>query len=357
MILASATEARNLAARRKTNSLAQQQQAAASNKSKPSNLSLRKRTRALKKEKKQPIEAASVTNNKISDSAASSSIGGANLVLASFPQTGTATITHALVSNNVPVDEQQCAMTKTGWSDVRVRKELQAAATRSAVVQCDSTLYHFTSLARLQETTSKMLIGLDHPVRMIEGMYNQRVQETVAVAAQSSVPSFANLMKAGAKPWKGISLAAGQYELFLSQLGRAPLSMDELNALMDSPYELAVTPLVNADVFVYLKDQVVNEKKAGRAAQFRQTLADFLDLETSFRKFTEVDEAPIPTLDICKAEYAAIRATLVQQGAKTAAWLRGHFLPKVTLANKEHVSELLDTWSQDPCSTTTATKR
>ena len=57
------------------------------------------------------------------------------------------------------------------------------------------------------------------------------------------------------------------------------------------------------------------------------------------------------SISICDYKWASVRAKLVEQGARTAQWLKNEFIhsPDVVVANPEHFIETLDSWGVDPC--------
>ena len=110
-------------------------------------------------------------------------------------------------------------------------------------------------------------------------------------------------------------------------------------------------------MFFYSIEQL-QDRNESRSETFRNTLQDFLGLtmpipmfghaninrDSKRRRFREL-------IDICEDRYAPIRWRLVQHGAETAQWMMNEFLtsPDVTVANHEHLKELLSGWGTDPC--------
>ena len=56
-------------------------------------------------------------------------------------------------------------------------------------------------------------------------------------------------------------------------------------------------------------------------------------------------------IDICEPIYDKIRKLMVQEGHKTAQWIRDYFLDGegVVVSQREHLEKILDTFSVDPC--------
>jgi hypothetical protein len=114
----------------------------------------------------------------------------------------------------------------------------------------------------------------------------------------------------------------------------------------------------NFTVFLFSMDQLEDTDQARNAMLFNK-MENFLGLSVPFAPFgVEIKSDPVgdgnsqaELIDICEPQYEAIRAILLANGAKTAAWLRDNFLqaPDVVVANPEHFVASIEAWGTDPC--------
>ena len=156
-------------------------------------------------------------------------------------------------------------------------------------------------------------------------------------------------------------MEAVRFEKFLQQLGKTHMTPDAFASLAETDtYELAVKPS-NFQIFLYEISQLEDTDEE-RSAVLRNELQTFLGLSTPVAPFGKEnvnhvgasDAAPKETISICDAQYAHIRATLLDNAVATVEWLSDHFLasPDVIVANPEHFRRILETWTDDPCQET-----
>jgi hypothetical protein len=205
------------------------------------------------------------------------------------------------------------------------------------------------------------VVGIRHPVHMIQSFYNYRVTEIYerGLLGTEDIPDFLDLVSGGYEPWKLVSMASVRYELFLQQLGKTvvtPEDFTELSTMTEFGYELAVKPS-NFTIFLYTIDQL-EDADSSRSEKLLADLQAYLGLESAISSIGHEnknhfigDAAHPESIVICEPQFADVRRELVQSGTRTANWLRNHFLqsPDVYVANLEHFLENLDTWSTDPC--------
>lgn len=170
------------------------------------------------------------------------------------------------------------------------------------------------------------------------------------------IPSVESLV--GSYEWKGVSTDAARFELWLMQLGKTNVTIDDLSQLAGRP-NMAIRPSP-FKIFLYSVEQLedTNEK---RAASFRNDMQKFLGIRNSLPPFGHENlnhfvgaKAHPETIDICRAQYSEIRKILVSQGLKTQEWIRNQLLesPDVTAGGASHFVDLLETWGTDPCTPT-----
>jgi len=286
---------------------------------------------------------------------------GFDFVIAGFPKCGTTTLlkafeSHAEVSMS---PREQCAIASPAMADFKVHQmldqtftELQGDNKRS--FKCPTTMYNYKSFSRLDghSPNSKLVVGMRHPVMMLQSFYNYRVNEIVERQLDEQIPTLEEVL-AGPMPWKGVSLASTQFDIFLQQLGKTAMSMDQLMTLMDHPYDVAVMP-TTFRVFLYTTDQLEDENET-RSAAFRGSMQSFLGLEAPIAPFGRENRvgstSHSQTVSICDEKWTSVRKVLVERGSHSAKWIREHFLQSadVSVANKDHFLESIETWGTDPC--------
>jgi hypothetical protein len=172
----------------------------------------------------------------------------------------------------------------------------------------------------------------------------------------------------GIQHWKGCSTAFAQYDLFLKQLAKVPLTMPETIEMSKSSisktspqrssknyWEKRVSPNP-FKIFLYASEQL-GDKNATRQEQFRKDLQDFLRLEAPIANF---DDAPkinsnhvtYPEyIDICDPKYTRIKEKLLEAGVRSKGWIMHKFFKSndVVVSDREYFIENIKTWSVDPC--------
>ena len=199
-----------------------------------------------------------------------------------------------------------------------------------------------------QDTDTKLLIGLRHPVSWFESYYNYRA----FVHNIENPPPTASLI--GYEDWMGVCTDTARFEEGILQLGNLPLRAED-EKWMEEHVHLKVnsggTPY---KVFLYLEEQL-GDDDTEQHKMFLAELSSFLELKKPFTIEHDVkreNDQSHKRYDICDAEHDAVREELVRNGKKTAEWFRsinwdeaeGYVLP-----NKEHFLSIIDTFGTDPC--------
>ena len=234
---------------------------------------------------------------------------------------------------------EQCAIASPLQADTRVHRLLDdtlATLTTDPSVKrsfkCPTAMYNYKSIARMEKHSpqTKFVVGMRHPVKMLQSFYNYRITEIKERGLDESIPSLDDVLSRD-KPWKGVSIHSTRFELFLMQMGKTDLDMDQLSDLLGMPYDLAIKP-TNFTVFLYTVDQLEDEDEV-RTESMRNKLQDYLGLRKPIQPFGHENKnhatsraAHQELVSICDDKWASVRSTLVEQGAKTARWLREHFI-------------------------------
>jgi hypothetical protein len=299
-----------------------------------------------------------------------------DFVVAGFPKSGTTTLLKAFGANPETdmVPEEQCAIAAPLQADDVVVGRLKTTLLGMETVKAESTwhkqgfkcptaIYNYKSIVRLEKHSpnARIIIGIRHPILMLESFYNYRVTELYerGLAGEEAIPSFSSLMDNFADPWKGVSIHSVRFEFFLQHLGKTALDQAQLQALIEfSKYghELAIKPS-NFTVFFYTVDQL-EDSDEDRSAMFRSALQQYLGLTMPLAPFGHenknhaVGSTGHPeTINICDDEFSALRDNVLQYAQQTASWIQNHFSKSrdVVVANREHFLESLSKWEIDPC--------
>jgi hypothetical protein len=299
-----------------------------------------------------------------------------DFIVGGFPKCGTTTLLKAFGANPETdmVPEEQCAIAALLQTDDVVVSRLKTTLLGMETVKatstwqkqgfkCPTAIYSYKSIVRLEKHSpnARIIIGIRHPILMLESFYNYRVTELYerGLAGEEEVPFFLSLMDNFAEPWKGVSIHSVRFEFFLQQLGKTALDQAQLQALTDFSHyghELAVKPS-NFTIFCYTVDQL-EDTDEDRSALFRNTLQEYLGLTKPLPPFGHENKNHAvgmtghpETINICDDEFSTIRANVLQYARQTASWIQHHFIKArdVVVANREHFLESLHQWEIDPC--------
>ena len=296
---------------------------------------------------------------------------GFDFVVAGFPKCGTTTLLKAFEAHEETdmAASEQCAIASPLQADARVHKlldgTLNALSSRPQMkrsFKCPTAMYNYKSIARMEKHSpnAKFVIGMRHPVKMLQSFYNYRITEIKERGLDEAIPSLEKVL-ANDMPWKGVSMQSTRFELFLMQLGKTDVSAEHLTDLTRTNYDLAIKP-TTFSVFLYTVDQLEDANEQ-RNHELRRHMQEYLDLKKPIEPFGHENTnhhvgkaAHAESISICDNKWATVRAQLIEQGAKTAEWIRDHFIHSedVQVANQEHFLETLQSWGSDPCAAITS---
>jgi hypothetical protein len=314
-----------------------------------------------------------------------------DFLVAGFPKCGTTSLLYSLTAHpEIAIDRaEHCAIAfDKGYSESVVaqmfRNDMQALEKTDAIVnqansanqanskvtgiKCPDALYKDRAIRRLVDwqkpnaasrktiTSTRLIIGLRHPVWQMQSYYNYRVTEMYDKKVWWKIfRSLPDILEGRTKPWKGMSPYSVRYELFLQQLDKVNLTATELADFQQYP-ELSVQPNPFR-VFVYALEQL-EDADVDRNAIFRRDLADFLHLEQSLPEvghenrnhFTGAAAHP-ETIDICESSFQRVRQQMVNDATVSAQWIWERFInaADVTVSNRDHFLAALEGWKKDPC--------
>jgi hypothetical protein len=294
-----------------------------------------------------------------------------DFIIAGFPKCGTTTLLYALRAHeNTDISSsERCAVANTGLSDDQALEVLNDAAAELSSsphikrgIKCPTILRSYKTIARIEEhsPSAKFVVGLRHPIEMLESFYNYRVTESYNNKLQEPIPSFDDVVRRS-KPWKGISRDTPRFDRNLMQFGKTIMTKTDLEHFVGQK-NMAVRPS-EAKIFLYSLDQL-NESNEHRSRPFRRDLQTFLGLEKPLDPMGHENlnnfvgnKAHPETIDICEDKYRGLRKELLARGKQMASWIRDEFMqsPDVSVGNEKQFLKSLGSWSVDPCALRRAT--
>lgn len=222
-----------------------------------------------------------------------------------------------------------------------------------------SSDYSMTNYAKYFPST-KLIVGIRHPVLWFESLYNFRVSN---VPWKTMLPT-SQLTKGCISGSQGVCAWRASFHDFLSRLGKTPMSSTSEKELL----QLGIAPLKTkvGPVFLYEVSQLSENGDDGgvRSAQFRTDLKKFLGLQKDIHPFQHVDtsgrfdylahvkrQVDQNKIDICKTEHDVIREVLMKKARASSKWLREYFIQsdEVFVSAREHFVSILESWMYDPC--------
>ena len=206
---------------------------------------------------------------------------------------------------------------------------------------------HVVEYYRKYFPTTKLIVGLRHPVRWFESHYNFNWRmgnelppaETYSVADPATAVSFVN---------------AGFYHENLARLAKTnltdPVEFELLGRLGPDNSTLMPNP-----VFLYDVSQMFDKNLTRRDA-YRKELSAFLGLEKPLSPENDGREDKVGAdyhykIDICESTYDALRAEIMHVSRNASKWIEEYFLdlPDVYFSSPDHFRSLLRAWKDDPC--------
>ncbi len=209
--------------------------------------------------------------------------------------------------------------------------------------------------------STKLIIGIRHPVLWFESLYNFRVAN---VPWKAMLPT-SELTRGCISGSQGVCAWRANFHDFLSRLGKTPMSSTSEKQLL----QLGLDPVKSkvGPVFLYEVSQLSESGHNGeeRSAQFRTDLKRFLGLQKEIPPFPLIDTSgrfdflpPVKRqvdrnkIDICQPKHDAIRAVLMEKATLASKWILEYFLQsdEVFVSSREHFEMILESWRHDPCS-------
>ena len=309
-----------------------------------------------------------------------------NFVLAGFPKTGTTSMLYAFGEHSETdiAPSERCAIINPAISEDLAKQKLREALQELSpspnvqrAIKCPNAVYHaYHAIVRMEQYAPnvKFVLGLRHPVLLLESFYNYRVTELhdkylqtggALADIKDEIPPMDRLI--GVKnEWKDVSTDSTNFKKYLLQFGKTNVNASELRNMTlagDSNlndrkmHSLAIKPNI-FPMFLYTVEQM-KDPNVKRSAAFRSVLQKFLGLREPIKPMGRENlnhfvghKAYPETADICLPKYKSLRQLLLKQGRQSAVWIEEELLasPAVVVANPDQFLEHIRSWSRDPCS-------
>lgn len=283
-----------------------------------------------------------------------------------FAKTGT-TFLHDILANHSQVIMYDDEFWGDGnglrqWLNKTAVMKTHQTPTRRGI-KCPRIVKETARLDQLLNNTSRVIVGVRHPVHWFESLYNYRIWQKHEKKRFKNKPTM-KFLHNNRTDWLGLSTGAARFDLYLKQLGKVPLTSHEMfnmklvnnvHGIMSTTSHHREKPL---KVFLYSKEQI-KDSNVQRRLQFQETLQEFLNLDSPLLQHDIASEPKVnvntfehnENIDICGENYTNIRNTLVWQGKHASEWIRNKFMKSedVIVSDVDFMNESLETWGVDPC--------
>lgn len=214
--------------------------------------------------------------------------------------------------------------------------------------------------------TTKFIIGVRHPVRWFESLYNFRLSfHTHGSGVKINMKQPRDLMGGCFYGSFNVCSERAMFDIYMATLGKTALNDEELSVMNLSKKgprfrnsfmrnKDRYDPLPNK-IFLYDMNQLADVNET-RSRQFREDLRDYLGSKTELppmmRISTKGNKQNITKINICDDEHKEIRSHLVDIGTKASRWIVDYFIksPDVFVSSPTFFQDLLKSWKADPCS-------
>lgn len=217
--------------------------------------------------------------------------------------------------------------------------------------------------------TTRLIVGIRHPIRWFESFYNFRIQN------ENKKKRMAPANEIGLECWKSTNGVCGGRAMFhksLAVLGKTPMTDPAELALFhigEGSKSFEATSMVNQTqnsipnhVFIYDLEQLGDSNDA-RARSFRKAIQDYLGVNEELQEVlhvkpgkTDIDSEDQRRrnerkIDICDEKFTTQRVMLLEIATKAQDWIRSYFLKSsdVFVGNRQHFLEILEAYRVDPC--------
>ena len=221
---------------------------------------------------------------------------------------------------------------------------------------------------------AKLIVGIRHPVRWFESLYNFRLQN---LSPNNTMPDPLQLIGKCQRGSRNTCTDKGNFAYSLMKLGkqnfprsRPPTQLEE--QIIGGPkrfasrgwYNVSAVRVTPNPVFLFELDQLADSDPT-RSRQFRTDLERFMGFQHQLSDLVHYkpgkdwsDESIQKVkdgqkIDICRDEYEPVRRRLMELSRMNSQWIRSVFLqsPTVHVSSRKHLVDdiLTRRWMRDPC--------
>jgi hypothetical protein len=219
----------------------------------------------------------------------------------------------------------------------------------------DISQAHVLEYLRQYWPSTRVFVGIRHPVRWFESLYNFRVNN------DDFMPPATQLIGKCIRGTRGICTNRGRFHVVLAKLGKTNMSAPEqVETKARYPREFRNGLLgVPNKIFLYTTEQLADVNET-RTETFRNDVQDFsgvqLPLPIPHTKPGIVWDQTTQTvknelkINICDDKYSELRNVLMNMARPASVWIRKYFIESrdVVVSSREYFIEILETWMHDP---------
>jgi len=234
----------------------------------------------------------------------------------------------------------------------------------------DMSLLHTMQYFQRYFYRTKLIVGIRHPVRWFESLYNFRIQNA-RMKILDDFPHPNELVGRCFARAKNACTYKGEFALFLRHLGKTlhernattnefVPTLTELNMYRAARFRIIpnVQHKLENPVFLFEMTQLFNDTD-----RLAEDVASFLNVEVPSNwtiphkipgkdHWTEEQQAAKDRrkMNICGDEFIPLRTELMRQSRVNSLWIRRYLLPHVAVSSPASFEQILrEEWMQDPC--------
>jgi hypothetical protein len=233
----------------------------------------------------------------------------------------------------------------------------------------DVTQFHILDYYRLYWPHAKIIIGIRHPVRWFESLYNFRVQN---LGSTKTMPHPNDLI-GGCHSGRFLTCTnKGDFAVSLLKLGKhnyptaRPATDLERKIIsrygfLNRTFDSTTVEYMPNPLFLFELDQL-GDSNDTRNEIFRDDFTRFMGLKEQLpalphfipgKKRTQEEQQRRDSMkiQICDGQYQPVRDELMVLARQTSVWIREVFLnsPTVYVSSRDHFESIMEGWMRDPC--------
>ena len=233
----------------------------------------------------------------------------------------------------------------------------------------DIAQLHILDYFRKYWPKTRLIIGIRHPIRWFESLYNFRVQNLPEGQEMQSPKKLIGRCHAQARQ---CCTEKGNFAYNLIQLGkfnhngtgwRQTTELEEhiVGKYKRNWYNVSKVEYVPNPVFLFETGQL-SDTNESRTEKFRRDFHSFMGLEQELPKMKHhkpgqkwgkaiQQKKDSKKIDICDEQWISVRRELLRLSRQGSMWIRNVFLdmPDVHVSSRPFFEELLVAWMDDPC--------